>query len=106
MVNTFWLALVTLLFTYAIAVPLGITSGRYNDSWADRMITSYTYFGFAAPLFITALLMLWFFGYTLGWFPTSGSVTPCLTPVQFEYMLSKLNLLLYSDLSMSVYVTV
>lgn len=105
-VNTFWLALVTLIFTYILAIPLGLTSGRYNDSWADRLITGYTYFGFAAPLFITALLMLWFFGYTLNWFPTSGSVTPGLTPGTFEYILSKLNHLLLPALSMSVIGTV
>lgn len=104
--NTFWLSVVTLIFTYALAIPLGITSGRFNDSWADRMITGYTYVGFAAPLFITALLMLWAFGYNLGWFPTQGSVAPGLTPGSFEYILSKLNHLLLPALSMSIIGTV
>ena len=78
LVNTFWLSLVTLILTYLIAIPLGITSGRFNDTWADRLITGYTYVGFAAPLFIFALIMLWIFGFQFGWFPTSGSVTPGL----------------------------
>lgn len=106
LVNTFWLSLVTLIFTYALAIPLGITSGRYNDTWADRLITGYTYVGFAAPLFITALLMLWAFGYHFGWFPTQGSVTPGLTPGTFEFYLSKLNHLLLPALSMSIIGTV
>lgn len=106
LVNTFWLSVVTLIFTYALAIPLGITSGRYNDSWADRLITGYTYVGFAAPLFITALLMLWAFGYNLGWFPTQGSVAPGLTPGSLEYILSKLNHLLLPALSMSIIGTV
>lgn len=58
LMNTLWLAIVTLILTYLIAIPLGITSGRYNDSWLDRLITGYTYIGFAAPLFIFALLMV------------------------------------------------
>ena len=79
LINTFWLSLATLILTYLIAIPLGITSGRFNDTWADRLITGYTYVGFAAPLFIFALIMLWIFGFQYSWFPTSGSVKPGLT---------------------------
>lgn len=100
--NTIWLSLMTLIFTYAIAIPLGITSGRYNDTWADRLITGYTYIGFATPLFIFALVMLWIFGFNLGWFPTGGSVKPGLTPGTLEYVLSKINYLILPALSMSL----
>lgn len=105
-VNSFWLSLLTLVLTYLIAIPLGITSGRYNDSWADRLITGYTYIGFAAPLFIFALVMLWIFGFHLGWFPTGGSVTPGLTPGTFEYVMSKLYHMLLPALSMALITTV
>jgi peptide/nickel transport system permease protein len=106
LVNTFWLSVVTLFFTYLIAVPLGITSGRFNDTWGDRLITGYTYVGFAAPLFIFALVMLWLFGFKFGWFPTGGSVTPGLVPGTFEYVLSKLNHLLLPAMSMALITTV
>src|SRR5699024_8113477 len=53
-VNTFWLSLATLILTYLIGIPLGIISGRYNDTWLDQAITGYTYLGFATPLFIFA----------------------------------------------------
>ena len=106
MVNTFWLALVTLILTYLIAIPLGITSGRFNDTWADRLITGYTYLGFAAPLFIFALVMLWIFGFNLGWFPTGGSVKPGLSPGTMDYVLSKLYHLLLPALSMALIATV
>ncbi len=105
-VNSFWLSLLTLVLTYLIAIPLGITSGRYNDSWADRLITGYTYIGFAAPLFIFALVMLWIFGFHLGWFPTGGSVKPGLTPGTFEYVMSKLYHMLLPALSMALITTV
>lgn len=100
--NTFWLALATLILTYLIAVPLGILSGRYNDTLADRLITGYNYFGFAVPLFIFALLMLWMFGYQLGWFPTSGSVAPGSVPGTTQYVASKIYHLLLPAVSMAL----
>lgn len=106
LVNTFWLSVATLIITYLIAIPLGITSGRYNDSWADQLITSYTYVGFATPLFIFALVMLWVFGYQLGWFPTSGSVAPGTEPGTFQYVISKIQHLLLPAISMALITTV
>ncbi|UTR12408.1 ABC transporter permease [Evansella sp. LMS18] len=106
LVNTFWLSLATLIFTYMIAIPLGITSGRYNDTILDRAITGYTYVGFAAPLFITALLMLFVFGFQLGWFPTGGSVTPGSAAGTLDYILSKAYHLILPAFSMAVITTV
>ncbi|MFC3039569.1 oligopeptide ABC transporter permease [Virgibacillus xinjiangensis] len=105
-INSFWLSLVTLIFTYLIAIPLGILSGRYNDSLLDQGITGYTYIGFATPLFIFALVMLWVFGYNLGWFPTSGSVAPGLQPGTVDYFLSKLYHLILPGLSLALITTV
>ncbi|MNZ59261.1 Glutathione transport system permease protein GsiC [compost metagenome] len=106
MTNTIWLSIVTLLLTYVIAVPLGIISGRYHDTWADRFITGYTYLGFAAPLFIFSLLMLWVFGFQFGWFPTGGSVAPGVTPGSLSYVMSKIYHLLLPALSMALITTV
>ncbi|RDW16935.1 peptide ABC transporter permease [Oceanobacillus arenosus] len=106
LINTFWLSLATLIITYIIAIPLGILSGRYNDSILDSSITGYTYLGFATPLFIFALVMLWVFGYQLQWFPTSGSVTPGLEPGTLEYVLSKARHLLLPAISMALIQTV
>lgn len=104
--NTLWLSLLSLVITYMIAIPLGIVSGRYNDRLADQFITGYTYIGFATPLFIFALLMVWFFGFHLNWFPTGGSVKPGVTPGTFEYVLSKLHHMLLPAISMALIATV
>ncbi|KAB8138136.1 ABC transporter permease [Gracilibacillus oryzae] len=106
LINTFWLSVMTLILTYAIAIPLGLISGRHNDTWTDRMITGYTYIGFAAPIFIFALLMLFVFGFHFGWFPTSGSVEPGAVPGTFDYFISKINHMLLPALSMALITTV
>jgi peptide/nickel transport system permease protein len=106
LVNTVWLALLTLIITYLIAIPLGITSGRFNDTWGDRLITGYTYVGFGMPLFIFALVMLWIFGFKLGWFPSGGSVKPGLDPGSFEYIVSKFKHMLLPALSAALIATV
>lgn len=105
-VNSFWLSLLTLFLTYLIAIPLGITSGRYNDTLADRFITGYTYIGFAMPIFIFALVMLWFFGFYLGLFPTGGSVKPGLEAGTVAYIMSKVYHMLLPALSMALITTV
>ena len=104
--NTVWLSIMTLIFTYALAIPLGITSGRYNDTLRDQMITGYTYVGFATPLFIFALVMLWLLGFNLGWFPTGGSVQPGLTPGTMEHFISRVHHLILPSLSMALITTV
>lgn len=106
LMNTVWLSLVALIITYIIAIPLGMISGRFNDKFIDQAITSYTYIGFATPIFIFALLMVWFFGFYLNVFPTGGSVKPGLTPGTFEYILSKLYYLLLPAFSMALIATV
>ncbi|WP_379135004.1 oligopeptide ABC transporter permease [Paenibacillus sp. sgz500958] len=106
LMNSVWLSLTTLVLTYLIAIPLGITSGRYNDTWGDRLITGYTYIGFAAPLFIFALIMLWVFGFHFHWFPTGGSVSPGEVPGTFSYFMSKFYHLLLPALSMALIATV
>lgn len=105
-VNSFWLGVTTLIITYMIAVPLGITSGRFNDSVLDSSITGYTYVGFATPVFIFALVMLWIFGFHYNMFPTTGSVKPGLEPGTLDYFLSKLEHLLLPSISLALITTV
>jgi len=78
--NTFLLSLFTLVLMYAIAIPLGIISGRHQDTWKDKIITTYTYIGFGIPVMVVALVLLLIFGFNLGWLPTSGSRSPGMGP--------------------------
>lgn len=72
--NTFWLSLVTVIILYAIAIPLGVIAGRFQDSLFDRGVMLYSFVTYAIPTFVLALIFIYFFGFQLGWFPTSGSV--------------------------------
>ncbi|RVU71635.1 MULTISPECIES: oligopeptide ABC transporter permease [Lactobacillus] len=74
-VNTFWLSLLTVVITYALAIPMGITAGRREGHWQGTLIQIFNYITFAIPGFVVYILGIWLFGYTLGWFPISGSVS-------------------------------
>lgn len=83
--NSIRLGIVSTFFTYIIALPFGLFAGRYNESWFDRIVMVYNYVSFAIPTFVLALLMVFLFGYRLGWFPTRGSVDVSLTAGTAEY---------------------
>jgi peptide/nickel transport system permease protein len=91
MENTILLSAAVLILSYLISIPLGIVSGRWTDTWADKMVVGYNYLTFATPLFIFALVVLFIFGFVLGWFPTSGSVDIKVDNGTFAYYMSKVN---------------
>ncbi|CAM5190495.1 Peptide/nickel transport system permease protein OS=Ureibacillus acetophenoni OX=614649 GN=SAMN05877842_101231 PE=3 SV=1 [Ureibacillus acetophenoni] len=78
--NTLWLSLLSVILLYAIAIPLGILAGRFNDSKLDKSIVFYSFVSYAIPTFVLGLLFLYLFGYTLQWFPTVGSVDVGVEP--------------------------
>ena len=86
--NTFWLSLLCVTFLYALALPLGIFSGRYSGGKFDKAVTFYNFVTYAIPGFIFYLIMILVFGYTLHWFPASGSVDAGVTG--FAYVISRL----------------
>lgn len=73
--NTFWLSLLSTLLLYGIAIPMGIAAGKHEGEWQDKAISVFNYVTYAIPGFVFYLLGLWLFGFTLGWFPISGTVS-------------------------------
>ncbi|MDM5332489.1 ABC transporter permease [Ureibacillus composti] len=73
-INTFYLSFLSVFLLYLIAIPLGILAGRYQSSRLDKTIILYSFVTYAIPTFVLALVFLYFLGYQLHWFPTSGSV--------------------------------
>ena len=56
---TLLLGLFTLLFTFAVAVPIGIISATRQYSFFDYFFTLFNYIGVATPTFMTALILMW-----------------------------------------------
>lgn len=100
--NTVWLSLLTLILTYLIALPLGMIAGRYQNSWADKAIVVYTFITYSIPVFVFALVLLWLFGYTLGWFPTRGSVDSDVVNGTLAYYVNKFHHLILPAFTMAI----
>lgn len=103
--NTFILSLLSATLTYAIAIPLGMLAGRYQNSKLDKIVIVYNYISYAIPTFVLSLIMLWLFGYTLGWFPTTGSVSLGVDKGTFAYYLDKLHHILLPAITYSLLAT-
>ncbi|MDJ0339893.1 ABC transporter permease [Cryobacterium sp. PH31-O1] len=59
---------------------LGVLAAWKRGTWLDTLPTVGGTFASAFPYFWTALLLLFFLGYVLGWFPTSGAYGRGATP--------------------------
>lgn len=103
--NTIWLSIVSLIFTYLIALPLGMYAGRHNGSLGDKAISFYNYISFAIPVFVFALLLIWIFGFVLGWFPTRGTVQTGLAEGSLAYIWSRFYHLILPSLSYALLAT-
>lgn len=89
--NSFFLSIVSLIMMYCIAIPLGILSGRYQNSKFDKLVVFSNFFVYAIPSFVIYLFAILVFGYTLKWFPTMGSVDVGYVPGTFSYFLNRLH---------------
>ena len=85
-VNTFWLALMSTVILYVIAIPAGVIAGRYEGTKRDSAISVGSFILMAVPPFVFYLLGLIFFGFFLQWFPTGGSVSSTYNPGTLGYV--------------------
>lgn len=60
------------LITVIIAIPVGILSATHRNSPLDYIITSASMTTMVIPSFCMGLLLAYFFGFKLGWFPAIG----------------------------------
>ena len=69
---TFLLSLCAFVFSWAIAIPLGVLAAIYKDSIFDRIAAGLAYAALSIPEFFLALLLVFFAAQT-GWFPMGGA---------------------------------
>ena len=67
---TVLISIVTILFTWAVAFPIGIYSATHQYSWGDYGLSFLGFLGLATPNFLLALVMLYlanvYFGTSIG----------------------------------------
>lgn len=78
--NTVVLTLTAVIIGKAIAIALGIFSAVRQYSLWDYVLTIFTFIGYCIPGFWLALMMIIVFAVKLGWFPTSGMISPDVVP--------------------------
>ena len=63
---TVMLSLITLVFSYAVAVPIGIYSARHQYSIGDYTASVFGFIGLATPSFFLALVLMYYANQYLG----------------------------------------
>lgn len=66
------LGLLSMLFTLALSIPLGILAALRRGKWQDTFVSVVTTFGVTIPSFVIATLLEYFLAYKLRWFPIFG----------------------------------
>ena len=77
---TFLLSLCALVFSWSIAIPLGVLSAIYKDSVFDKAASALAYAALSIPEFFLALLFVFVAAQT-GWFPLGGA-----TSIEYDYL--------------------
>ena len=72
--NTILLALSSLVFTWTLAIPIGILVALWPGSWWDRLLSFLAFFGMSLPNFFLAFLLM-YAALLTGWFPVGGSTS-------------------------------
>ena len=72
LLKTLLLTLTALMLALVLAVPMGVFSAVKQYSFFDNASTLFSTAGVAVPSFWLGILMIFFFGVTLGWLPTGG----------------------------------
>lgn len=76
---TLLLAIASIIFTWAIAIPLGIIGAVHQNRWLDQFLRTVSYAGQALPSLIMSLLLLTFAQYTSPLFPVGN-----MTSINYE----------------------
>ncbi len=73
---TLLLTLLSLAIAVAVALPAGIVSAVFRDSWLDRLVLGFAMLGASIPSFWLALVLIELFAVDRTWFPVSGYGAP------------------------------
>lgn len=80
--NTVILALSSMIFSWALAIPIGIIVAVRQNSVLDRVLSFLSFLGMSVPAFFLAFLAM-DFALKTGWFPVGGSFSPDYASLDF-----------------------
>lgn len=66
------LGLATIVVTVIVAIPLGVIAAWRRGKLLDRVVMTFSVFGFSVPSFVISYLLIYFFAIQLDWFPVQG----------------------------------
>jgi ABC-type dipeptide/oligopeptide/nickel transport system permease component len=70
--GTLQLTFAALLIAALVGITLGIIAAVGHGGWLDTIAMSFAMLGVSVPVFYSALLLILFFSFRLGWFPATG----------------------------------
>ena len=71
--NTLKLSVMASLFAWVIGILCGVISAVRKGGPADHIFMGFSLLGVSMPVFMTAMILQFFFGYYLHWLPISGA---------------------------------
>jgi peptide/nickel transport system permease protein len=66
------LGLATIVVTVVVAIPLGVIAAWRRGKLLDRVVMSFSVFGFSVPSFVISYLLIYLFAIQLDWLPVQG----------------------------------
>ncbi|AZY94353.1 MULTISPECIES: ABC transporter permease [Paracoccus] len=69
---TLSIAVLTIVMSVAIAVPMGVLAAWKHRSMVDYAVMTFSVLGFSVPVFVIGYLFILVFSLQLGWFPVQG----------------------------------
>lgn len=79
---TIQLAIMSMIFAFAIGVPAGILSAVKKGTWIDYTANVVALSGLSVPNFWLGIMMILLVSVNLGWLPASGYESPWVDPVR------------------------
>jgi len=81
--TTLSLAIVTIIFSLLVAVPMGILAAWARGRFIDKAVMSIAVLGFSTPVFVVGYAFIFIFAVKAGWFPVQGFTALGDDPVRF-----------------------
>ncbi|WP_417694651.1 ABC transporter permease [Roseibium sp.] len=70
------IALMTIILSVLLAVPMGVIAAWKHRTWADYAVMSFSVLGFSVPVFVIGYIFIQVFSIELRWLPVQGYTPP------------------------------